>query len=231
MKNNILKTLAILLSFASIITVFAACSKKDDGSLVFKDKGKIYYRADPDDSPKELATDANGVTLVDEQGNLLLNIVDDEGVQHTHPVSFPEFVKEGKKISCQQFTITVPRGWENIGNTKIMLRNSKEGLQMDYSFFDADEGNNEEKVVSDLENFLKFTVESGEATVSKEDINIAGRDGTKLIFDYHGDEPAYSEFIIVPVSTGVLMFTCVTPYEEKGDFEFKSILDTLEYRV
>ena len=64
MKNNIIKCLAILLSFASIITLFAACSKNDESALLYKKDGKFYYRKDTTDDAYELATDENGVTRV-----------------------------------------------------------------------------------------------------------------------------------------------------------------------
>ncbi len=233
MKKNMLKYVAILLCFASIITVFAACSNKDDNSLIFKEKGKIYYRLDEDDDAYELVTDANGVTVVDEQGNLLWKVTDAEGQDQTHPVSFPTYLEDGKEISCQQFTIKMPKGWENIGNFKIMLRNSKEDLQIDYSFFENSENGKEtvENAIQEMNKLFQPSVDAGEATVKQEQTQVGGRDATKVTVEFTNDNPSYSELYYIQLSSGVMYFMCTAPYEAKGEFNFKAVLDTIEYRI
>ncbi len=233
MKKNMIKYVAILLCFASIITVFAACSNKDDNSLIYKEKGKIYYRLSEKDDAYELVTDSKGVTVVDEQGNLLWKVTDSEGQDQTHPVSFPAFLEDGKEVACQQFTIKMPRGWENIGNFKIMLKNVKEGLQIDYSFFENTDGK-KETVADRIESMKKLyqpSVDAGEATVKQEQTQVGGRDATKVILDFATESPSYAELYYVELSSGVMVFMCTAPYEVKGEFNFKSVLDTIEYRI
>ena len=233
MKKNMLKYVAILLCFASIITVFAACSNKDENSLIFKEKGKIYYRLDENDDAYELVTDSKGVTVVDEQGNLLWKVTDSNGNDQTHPVSFPAFLEDGKEISCQQFTIKMPKGWENIGNFKIMLKNAKEDLQIDYSFFENGEKGNE-TVASRVEAVNKIfqpSIDAGETVIKQEQTQIGGRDATKVIIDITTENPSYSEIYYVKIPSGIMSFMCTAPYEAKGEFDFKAVLDTIEYRV
>ncbi len=230
MKKNMIKYVAILLCFASIITVFAACSNKDDGSLIFKEKGKIFYRRSETDNAYELVTDSNGVTVVDEQGNLLWKVTDAEGQDQTHPVSFPAYLEDGKEISCQQFTIKLPRGWENIGNYKIMLKNPKEGLQIDYSFLEPDDENGKVTVDSEMENLEKLFGQTGEITRSK--TQVGGRDAEKIAIDISGETPAYMEVYCVELGSGLMCFNCTNDdYAEKGEFDFKAVLDTIEYRI
>ena len=77
MKNNIIKYTAILLSFATIIILFAACAKEEQVNeyMLIKDD-KIYYRKNDKDDYYELVTDKEGVTVVDENGNLLWKVTD-----------------------------------------------------------------------------------------------------------------------------------------------------------
>ncbi len=231
MKKNILKYVAILLCFASIITVFAACSKEDENSLIFKEKGKIYYRLDADDDAYELVTDSNGVTVVDEQGNLLWKVTDSEGKDQTHPVSFPTYLEDGKEISCQQFTIKMPKGWENIGNFKIMLKNAKENLQIDYSFIEEPDKTVDTLIEEGIKKLFQPSIDAGEATAKQEQTQIGGRDATKLIIEFTTENPSYSEIYYVKISTGIMVFMCSAPYESKGEFNFKAVLDTIEYRI
>ena len=101
MKKNIIKTCAVLLALASIITVFTACKKVDENTLLYEEGGKIYYRKEAGDEAYELVTDQNGVTVVDENGNMLWKVTNADGEDQTHPVSFPAYLQDGKTISCQ----------------------------------------------------------------------------------------------------------------------------------
>ncbi len=233
MKKKFLRTGAILLCLASIITVFAACSKElDENGLLYKENGKIYFRKDAKDDAYELVTDENGVTVVDENGNMLWKVTDANGVEGTHPVSFPHYLQDGKTIECQQFTIKCPKGWENIGNFKIMLKNVKEGLQIDYSYLQPDEEKGEGKrtVDSVLADYEKLFGQSGEITRTK--TQVAGRDAEKLIIDVFEGAEAYMEVYCVEVGTGLMVFNCTyTDIANKGTFDFKAILDTIEFRI
>ncbi len=229
MKKNIFKYVAILLCFASIITVFAACSN-DENELIYKKGGKIYYRKDVNDDAYELVTDANGVTVVDEQGNMLWKVTDANGEDQTHPVSFPHYIQDGKTIECQQFSIKCPKGWENIGNFKIMLKNVEEGLQIDYSYLEPDEDGAKRTVDGEMENLEKLF--KGTAQVTRKKTQVGGRDAELLIVDELEGTSIYMEVYCVESDNGLMTFNCT--YKDpakKGTFNFKAILDTIEYRV
>lgn len=231
MKKNYLKMLAIILCFASIITVFAACKKEDESTLVYKEGGKIFYRKEAGDDAYELVTDAEGVTVVDEEGNMLWKVTDANGVEGTHPVAFPDYIQDGKTIECQQFTIKCPKGWENIGNFKIMLKNPDKGLQIDYSYLQPDEENGETNVTVDGE-LAKLEQLFGSANVTRTKTQVGGRDAEKLVVDMIGDTPAYMEVYCVVSGNGLMAFNCTyTNPEDKGTFDFKAVLDTIEYRI
>ena len=235
MKNTSVKITAILLVLASILAVAGAACGKDD-SLVFKKGGKIFYRKTIDDNAYELVTDSKGETVVDAQGNMLWKVTDVNGEDQTVPVSFPSFLTEGNKISCQEFTIKVPNGYENIGGDMIMLRNDKEGYQIDYTLFDSSEGdesNTAEARAKVVEDFFKGETDKKNGTVTQEKIQIGGRDAIRLIIDMSNTNPkSYMEAYYIDSVNGVMAFSCSCKnYEKRGQEDFKAILDTIEYRV
>ena len=232
MQKNISKIIAILLSFATIIILFAACSDHEN-ELIYKENGKIYYRKEIGDAAYELVTDKEGNTVVDDNGNMLWKVTDADGNDQTHPVSFPAFLTDGKKIECQQFTIKLPSGWESTGNVNLIVKNQKKNLQIMGSFFgksDEDYKTPQERATELIEKFAVET-EKYTTTVTSSTTQVGGRDAVKVVIDTTGETPSYSEVYYVEIGTGTISFWCSCGnYEEKG-FDFKGILDTVEYRI
>ena len=235
MKKSTVKIISVLGALAICLTAFAACSGEDNSQkLLYEEGGKIYYRPEAGEAAYELATDANGVTRVDEQGNLLWKVTDANGNDQTHPVSYPSYLVDGKSVSCQQFTITMPRGWSNIGYDSIMLRDKKGETKIDYTFVGADaEGviPTAEDRIDQLKTIFAPNLEDGTATIDVSDVQVAGRDAKKVVMITHGKTDAYLEVYFVSVSTGVMTFTCACEFEDGGKTDFKAILDTIEYRI
>ena len=261
MKKSVLKTVAVLSTLAVGITAFTACNKEDEpeGSgefmrekaetkekttaymklpgistdkddLLYQQNGKIYYREHYGETAYELVTDNNGVTVVDEQGNLIWKLNDEQ----THPVSYPAFLEEGDRISCQQFTLKLPKGWGNKGNAMMQLRNEDETIKIDYSFFGSDENGvipTAESKTEELKTLMKPAVDAGKMTIESSETQVAGRDAAKVLLKTYGENLSYLEVYFIDISGGVMSFSCSCQYEEGGKFDFKAILDTIEYRV
>ncbi len=239
MKKNTLKIAAVLSGLAVCLTAFAACSsEKNEDKLIYKEGGKIYYRPQQGDIARELATDKNGVTLVDSEGNLLWKVTNADGEDQTHPVSYPAVLNEGDRISCQQFSIKLPRGWEKMkSNNAVMLKNEKDSAQIDYSFFEnkEDEVNTAESRVQALNEMLQPSVKDGTAIIEVEDVQVSGRDAKKIVIKTSGKnsgkKDAYLEVYFIDTANGVMSFSCSCPAEDGGKYDFKAVLDTIEYRI
>jgi len=234
MKNNIIRYAAILLSFATIITLFAACAKEQQINeyMMIKDD-KIYYRKNENDDYYELVTDKNGVTVVDGNGNLLWKVTDANGKDQTHPVSYPLFLTEGTKMSCQQFTITCPKGWQSKGNINFMMKNEKENKLIEYSYYEkADENfSTFEEEWAKFEETFKPMIEEGTAKLTRSVTQIADRDAVKVVIEVNNEgATSYMEMYNIDDKNGRMTFRCTCDYTDKG-FDFKAILDTIEYRV
>ena len=235
MKKSTVKIISVLGALAICLTAFAACSGEDNSQkLLYEEGGKIYYRPEIGEAAYELATDANGVTRVDEEGNLLWKVTDANGVDQTHPVSYPSYLIDGKTVSCQQFTITMPRGWKNIGYDSIMLRDKKDEIKIDYTFVGADEEGvvpTAETRLEELNTIFASKVEDGSAKIEASDVQVAGRDAKKVMLTTSGKTDAYLEVYFIDVPSGVMTFTCACDFEKISEYDFKAILDTIEYRI
>lgn len=235
MKKSTLKIAAVLSSLTVCLAAFAACSSEEnENKLLYKEGGKIYYRPEQDEEAHELATDANGVTRVDEDGNLIWKITNADGEEQTQAVSFPAALTDGKTISCQQFTLKLPRGWEKMTiNNAFMIKNEKDSAQIDYSFLENDENetNTAESRIKMLQEMFKPSIDDGTATIETEDVQLAGRDAKKIVLKTSGNKDAYLEVYFIDTANGVMSFSCACPFEDGGKYDFKGILDTIEYRI
>ena len=254
MKKENIKHVAILLCFASIVSVFAACSKeaqnngaetssestvyvpsefKTEKEKFYTDEnGKLYYREDSEADGYELVTDENGVTVVDKDGNMIQKVTDADGKEATRPVSFPTFINEGNTIACQQFVITLPDGWASSGNVNLMFRNETEGKQINYSFVEKGVKNYKTTAenIAFLKESLKSMTEDGTAVIEEGTAQVAGRDAVKLTVETKDANPSYMEVYYVETEKGTMTFTCICKPADKG-FDFNAILNTIQYRI
>ena len=239
MTERKIKIYAVLLSVTSLTAaLLGACGKSGDknADLVFKKNGKIYYRLNEGDDAYELVTDGNGETVVDENGNMLWKVTDADGNDQTHPVSFPAYINDGRTVSCQEFSITLPKGWSNTGNLKVMLRSSDGTKGIDYQLMENDEERTYKgtDVVAELEELLAPQIEEGKLVIEKEDVQIAGRDALKVTMEVTEEDGGkiFSENYYLDHPQGCMFFSCLDEDAKKpGSFDFKAILDTIDFRV
>ena len=231
MKELSIKITAVLLALVSVSAVmFSSCGKDDESQLVFKKGGKTYYRTQDGEAAYELVTDSNGETVVDKEGNMLWKVTDAEGKEQTHPVSFPSYINDGRKVSCQQFTMTLPSGWTNNGNLKIILKSKDEGMTIDYSFYE--DATSEERI-EDIRQLVKDSVDKKLIKLTENDCTVAGRKAKMIVIDCDKTEvQSYSELYFIDTDGGCMAFMCaVDDYADAGKAKFKSVLDSIEYRV
>ncbi len=256
MKKIFIRYLAVLLSFAALITLFTACKKDEnkkekekekkeisaeketeknfENSLIYEDDDKIFYRKSESDDAYELVTDSNGVTVVDENGNLLWKVTDSNGNDRTHPVSYPVFlVEDGNYMSCQQFTIKLPKGWESLGNVNFRIKDFDKNRSIEYSYLGKEDNSyvSVDESVANIEESFKPMVEEGTAKITKSTTQVAGRDALKVVIEVtNNGADSYMESYYLENRNGTMCFNCFCNYEDRG-FDFKAILDTIEYRV
>ena len=73
-------------------------------------------------------------------------------------------------------------------------------------------------------------IDDGSAILTKSTTTVAGKNAVKIVLEFTGKTPSYMETYCVEDNNGMMCFNCFCNYEDKG-FDFKAILDTIEYRV
>ena len=81
-----------------------------------------------------------------------------------------------------------------------------------------------------FEESFKPMVEEGTAKLTRSNTQIAGRDAIKVVIEINNDgATSYLEIYNIEDKGGRMTFRCSCDYTEKG-YDFKAILDTIEYR-
>lgn len=120
MEKRIIAVICVLML---LISLFAACGKKHPTITI---KGNEYV----------LATDEEGNTIVNDDGELVIHPTDSNGKPYknengeyeTNVVDFPQKIVKGNTYETPQFKITMPKEWEageegyiKSGNEKVIF--------------------------------------------------------------------------------------------------------------
>ena len=128
------KAIALFCVFLTVLAGFTACKKRSPyGVLVVDQMGMEHV----------IMTDANGVTVMDTDGNLIEVMTDSGskkpiaaptengtvspdqlGSYETHAVTFPGIVENGETVEDAFCSVTLPADWEQIGNNYLILHHT-----------------------------------------------------------------------------------------------------------
>lgn len=106
------KYLALIIAIMVILTCFTACKPKiKDGALVTNQAGENFAAV----------TKAGGGVVVDDAGNLVVLVTDedgrnvkgDNGEYATNKVALEHALVIGNRVECEKYAITIPGGWSD----------------------------------------------------------------------------------------------------------------------
>lgn len=112
------KIIAVVCALIIVITMFVSCSKAK-GPKIQLDNGEFY-----------LATDAQGNTMVNDDGDLIVYVQDENGEfltdenheRKTNIADFPDNLVSDDKYETQDFVFTLPKGYTVSEDGKIMAK-------------------------------------------------------------------------------------------------------------
>lgn len=117
MEKKIIAIVSVVILLASVLT---ACGKVKTITLK---EGQEY----------PLATDKEGNTIVNDDGNLVVYVTDENGKyvkdengeRQTNAVTFPEIIVNGSTLETSDYIMTFPKGWE-IDDEGVARKKGKE---------------------------------------------------------------------------------------------------------
>ena len=131
------KYFALIIAIMVILTCFTACKPKiKDGALVTNQAGENFAAV----------TKAGGGVIVDDAGNLVVLVTDedgrnvkgDNGEYATNKVALEHALVIGNRVECEKYAITIPDGWSDAksfnglnlmrdGSDDVIVINEREG--------------------------------------------------------------------------------------------------------
>lgn len=131
------KYFALIIAIMVILTCFTACKPKiKDGALVTNQAGENFAAV----------TKAGGGVVVDDAGNLVVLVTDedgrnvkgDNGEYATNKVALEHALVIGNRVECEKYAITIPDGWSDAksfnglnlmrdGSDDVIVINEREG--------------------------------------------------------------------------------------------------------
>ncbi|MCR5484180.1 MAG: hypothetical protein K6F09_01180 [Clostridiales bacterium] len=243
MKNLLKKSSAsaILLLFAALF-VLAACEKKSSkyGVLYVDSIGMTHV----------LATDENGSTIQDANGNLVEILTDDKSKQpltmtevsatdedgsevsaepktkyQSSPLTFPHMItdKNGKTVENRYYKMPIPDGWEQIGSVAIILRQKDTECQIEVQHVEYEDA---EESLKEVE-AVKEKLTDDELKFTKDTVKLCGTDAYKCVYDFNGNK----RYIYILEKNGnVFNILCSAKSEYDKATDFESILNSIEFK-
>jgi hypothetical protein len=232
-------TAALALVFISIF-IFAACEKKSRyGVLITDEIGMTHV----------LATDSDGATIQDGNGNLVEVVTDSDSKKpiplpnaqsgtegekdgekqkrakeyQTQSITFPAFIENRDSVEVAAYVMPKPKGWEMTGSASIILKDTGTETIIDTyegGYATVQEGREAiDEQRVKLEKDIPFSYE--------EDYKICGTSGIKCHYDL-GDTQRY--LYLVMVNDTVYRFGVTIKTEHDGKVDYEGILNGIKFR-
>lgn len=234
MSKKYISAVALVFAFLFIL---ASCGKGSRyGTLITDEKGMTHV----------LATDANGNTIQDGNGNLVEIITDKNGKPVTVPeayatnedgsvvvsveggnyasqaITFPNVISNGKTVETADLVLPVPKGWEQTGTFSIILKHTDTGAMLDITNDVEDTVDNVVKGIEDMQSMI-----TGEFKYDKQDTDISGYEAVKCHYDL-GKTQRY--IYVVSVNFNVYRFGCTVNTEDESKIDFEAIINNVQFR-
>ena len=228
------KAIVFFCAFLALLFALAACGKHTSpyGQIVVDQQGMEHV----------IMTDANGVTVVDSIGNLVEIMTDSSnkkplaaptengtvfadqvGDYQTHAITFPGIVENGDQVENQDCIVTVPKGWEQIGNGTLILRHKDTDASMAIY---TDLGGTLTGALEDMENTLARL--SLDYDIHESDVTVDGLNAVRTQYDL--DDVTQITYLLQTKNGEICRINCTVQTERLSAVDFDAVLQTVHFK-
>ncbi len=229
---------AVLAALLIFMTSFAACTKKYDDDRIITDR---------ESNTHILATDENGETMQDEDGNIMEIVTNAKGEEETdengkgvsQPVTYPDLLEVDGYAETKWLKVKVASGWEQSGRLNIQLKHKKTESFLNLSVV---EGKQQDDVITQINTMIdtfKKVDEYEKVDSTNEKVKIGGIEMTKIrtVLTVSKDAVAEGEnptqvicYYIHEKDGNTYRFEYVTIPEAEKSVNFEEVLATVKYK-
>ena len=227
------KMIVLFCVFLILLFSFAACKKHSKyGTLVVDQMGMEHV----------IMTDANGVTMIDGDGNLI-EIVTDSGNKkpiavptvdgtaaagqvgdyQTHPVTFPGVVENGESVEDAICQLTLPEGWEQTGSEMMLLYHAQTDARIQIS---TDIGGTATGAIETLNSQIEALAPEGGYTQT--DVKIDGLTATRT--QYELGELTVISYLLVTENSKVCRINCMVKTAEFERANVDAVVQEIHFK-
>ena len=227
------KAIVLFCAVLALVFAFTACRHTSPyGQIVVDQEGMEHV----------IMTDANGVTVVDSDGNLVEVVTDSDSKKpiaaatengaavsghsdeyQTHAVTFPGIVENGDRIEDQDVVLTMPDGWEQIGGNNLILRHKKTDARI---MIYADLTGTLTGALEDMDDALARM--SLDNDITKTETTIDGVTAYRTQYDLN--ETTQITYLLQTEPGKVCRINCTVPTDKLADVDLDAVLQTVHFK-
>ena len=227
------KTITLLCLLLAFLFVFAACKRHSRyGTIVVDRQGMEHV----------IMTDANGVTVVDNDGNLVEIVTDSQnkkpiavptengtagaaqvGEYQTHGVTFPGVVEDGTAIEDGLCQVAVPQGWEPLGNGMMVLLHTATEARVQIS---TDVGGTLSDAVEKLNSQIEAVAPEGGSTQTN--VTIDGLPATRT--QYEMQNMTVISYLLMTENGKVCRINCLVETDKLDAADIDSVVRGIRFK-
>lgn len=227
------KAIALFCALLAPVFVLTACKHDSPyGKIIVDEEGMEHV----------IMTDAKGVTVVDSEGNLVEVVTDSdskkpiavptvtgtaasgqENEYQTHSVTFPAFVVDGTRAEDRSVSLSIPDGWEQVGENYLILQHKDTGARIMF--------------YTDLEGSLTEALEEMDSTIAKASMD-SDITGTQVQIDgieanrtqYDLGDATHITYLLQPKIGKLCRINCTVQTDRLSDVDFDAVLQTVHFK-
>lgn len=223
------QVLAIVLATLLILLTFAACGKK---YLVYTDADGVTHA---------VLTDAEGNTMVNQFGQIVIGVTDsrghlvtdENGENETRAIVFPSSIANGNLYETPNFKLEVPEDLWYFEENRLYKKDSEVYVDISIAVDSDSLADLETKTDEQLEGMVSQA--NGQLTYTKSYFTItAGPDALRYVYDIKdqdGNLYQRREDIFFATADGTIYrFLCVAPAAEADSVSFVDVVNMIKFR-